>query len=98
MYVRKRGNFLAPLKTESSKRYIIIDDYLLSELKRWQEYLIEREKELDGYVYIYVEPDGLLTRKSKIFPAFGFSLKCCRQMFNADKSQTKRLKICVGIS
>ena len=71
VYVRKRGNFLAPLKTESSKRYIIIDDYLLSELKRWQEYLIEREKELDGYVYIYVEPDGLLTRKSKIFPAFG---------------------------
>ena len=33
--LRKQGYFLASLKTESSKRYILIDDYLLGELRRW---------------------------------------------------------------
>ena len=35
-YLQRRGYFFTTLKTETSNRYIIIDDYLLSELKRWQ--------------------------------------------------------------
>ena len=33
LYLRKQGYFLAPLKTESSNRYILIDDFLLGELR-----------------------------------------------------------------
>ncbi|MBR2518898.1 MAG: site-specific integrase [Selenomonadaceae bacterium] len=35
-YISKRGHFFTTLKTKSSNRYIIVDDFLLGELKRWQ--------------------------------------------------------------
>ena len=35
-YLSKRGYFFTTLKTESSNRYIIVDDFLLGELRRWQ--------------------------------------------------------------
>ena len=35
-YLQKRGYFFTTLKTESSKRNIVTDDYLIEELKRWQ--------------------------------------------------------------
>jgi len=52
------------LKTESSKRYILIDDFLLSELKRWQVQQTENEK-LFGDSYIYRENDGHIIKQSK---------------------------------
>lgn len=33
-YLSKRGYFLTTLKTETSKRYIVVDDFLLGELRR----------------------------------------------------------------
>lgn len=66
IYVKRRGYFLSTLKTESSKRYVIVDDVLLNELKRWREQQIENEKKRgDNYVYVYVASDGLLIRQSK---------------------------------
>ena len=34
VYIKKKGYYFTTLKTESSKRYILIDDFLLSELQR----------------------------------------------------------------
>jgi len=69
-YLNKRGYFFTTLKTESSKRYILIDDYLLGELRRWQNQQAENEKQFGGaYVYIYHEPDGHIQRQSKALPA-----------------------------
>ena len=44
VYIVKRGYYLTTLKTESSKRYISIDDYLIGELRRWQNQQAENEK------------------------------------------------------
>ncbi|MBR4383627.1 MAG: site-specific integrase, partial [Selenomonadaceae bacterium] len=69
-YINKRGYFFTTLKTESSKRYIIVDDFLLGELKRWQARQIENEKQFAGsYVYVYRGSDGHVERKSKALPA-----------------------------
>ena len=65
-YISKRGLFFTTLKTKSSNRYILIDDFLLSELRRWQNQQIENEKIFgDSYVYIYREVDGHIERRSK---------------------------------
>ena len=72
VYLHKRGYFLTALKTESSKRYIIIDSYLLGELRRWKEQQITNEQEHGGaYVYTYLEDDGQITRQSKALPYAG---------------------------
>ena len=68
--LRRRGQYFTTLKIESSKRYILIDDFLLSELKRWQTQQVENEKLLgDSYVYIYREDYGHIIRQSKGLPA-----------------------------
>lgn len=65
----KRGYFFTTLKTESSKRYVLVDDYLLSELRRWQARQAENEKELgDSYVAVYREDDGHVIRQAKSLP------------------------------
>lgn len=70
VYINRRGYYFTTLKTESSKRYILIDDYLLGELRRWQNQQAENEKQFgDSYVYIYREPDGHIQRQSKALPA-----------------------------
>ena len=57
------------LKTESSKRYIIIGDILLSELRRWQNQQAENEKQFGArYVYVYREENGHIQRQSKGLP------------------------------
>lgn len=69
-YLSKRGYFFTTLKNESSNRYIIVDDFLLGELKRWQNQQIENEKHFgDSYVYVYREGDGHIERLSKSLPA-----------------------------
>lgn len=68
--LRGRGQYFTTLKTESSKRYIIVDDYLLGELKRWQAQQAVNEKQSgDSYVYVYREEDGRIQRQSKGLPA-----------------------------
>lgn len=69
-YIIKRGFFFTTLKTESSNRYVLIDDYLLGELRRWQAQQAENEKQIgDSYVYIYCENDGHIQRQPKFLPA-----------------------------
>lgn len=70
VYIKERGYSLSTLKTESSKRYILIDDFLLSELKRWQAQQAENENQLgNSYIYTYLENDGHIVRQSKGLPA-----------------------------
>ena len=83
VYVNKRGYFLTSPKTESSKRYIIVDNFLLGELKRWQARQAENEtSHSDSYVCVYREADGHIERKSKSLPvpdgAEKVSLVCTR--------------------
>lgn len=66
VYLNSRGYFFSTLKTESSNRYILIDDYLLGELWRWQNQQAVNEKQFgDSYVYVYREEDGHIQRQSK---------------------------------
>ena len=69
-YLNRRGYFFTTLKTTASNRYIIADDYLLDELKRWQAQQADNEAQCGtGYVYIYREADGHIQRQSKGLPA-----------------------------
>lgn len=66
LYISKRGNFFSTLKTQSSNRYIIIDDFLISELKRWKLRQSENEKNFGkSYVYIYKTAEGKIFQQSK---------------------------------
>ena len=68
-YYHRRGYFLAPLKTQSSNRYVIIDGALLTELNRWREQQLSTEEQLGGkYVCTYSDGDGRIVRKSKALP------------------------------
>ena len=68
-YQSKRGHFFQTFKSKSSERYILIDDYLLGELRRWQNQQTENEKQFgDSYVYVYREDDGHIVRRSKGLP------------------------------
>ncbi|MCR5833302.1 MAG: tyrosine-type recombinase/integrase [Selenomonadaceae bacterium] len=68
LYYRKGGYHLSTLKTKTSKRYIIIDDELTNELKHWKEQQEENEKAIDNnYAYAYVDEDGHITWRSKMF-------------------------------
>ena len=82
IYIAKRGYFFTTLKTESSNRYVVVGDFLLGELKRWQLQQTENEKLIGGsYVHIYREDDGHIERRSKNLPALGgekVSLVCTR--------------------
>ncbi|MBR1646904.1 MAG: tyrosine-type recombinase/integrase [Selenomonadaceae bacterium] len=70
IYISNRGYFFTTLKTESSNRYIVVGDFLLGELKRWQLQQTENEKLIGGsYVHIYRESDGHIERRSKNLPA-----------------------------
>ena len=69
-YLSKRGYFFTTLKTEASNRYIVVGDYLLGELERWQNQQAANEKQFgDSYVYIYRETGGHIQRQSKALPA-----------------------------
>lgn len=70
VYIKKKGYFFTTLKTESSKRYILIDDFLLEELQRWQARQAENEKRIgNNYTYTYLENDGHIIKQSKGLPA-----------------------------
>ncbi len=68
VYLKRRGYCFTSLKTESSNRYIIVDEYLLGELQRWREYQSEYEHRKDGYIYVYCKSDGTIQKQSKNFP------------------------------
>lgn len=68
IYIARRGYFFTTLKTESSNRYIVIDDFLVGELRRWKERQTENEKSAgDSYVYIYSDDTGKMFQQSKVF-------------------------------
>ena len=82
LYIRKRGHYFTTLKTESSNRYVIVDDYLLRELRRWQARQLENEKRFgESYVYIYSEEDSHVRQQSKALPFDGkkVSLICVQE-------------------
>ena len=83
IYISKRGYFFTTLKTESSNRYVVVGDFLLGELKRWQNQQLENENQFgDAYVYVYRESDGHIERLSKSLPAPDpekVSLVCTRE-------------------
>lgn len=82
VYLKRRGYFFSPLKTESSKRYILIDDYLIDNLRRWQAQQVANEHQQgDTYIYNYREGDGHIIRQSKCLPctADKASLVCTRE-------------------
>ena len=69
MYIKKKGYYFTTLKTESSKRYILIDDFLLDELKHWHAQQAENERQVgDSYIYTYLENDRRILRQSKGLP------------------------------
>lgn len=81
IYLKKRGYFLTTLKTESSKRYILVDDFLLGELSRWKNLLTENEATLgEYYTCVYKEADGHIRRQPKKLSAVGeqISLVCVK--------------------
>ena len=65
-YISRQGYFYSTLKTESSNRKILIDDFLISELRRWKNQQGENEKSAgDSYVYIYRGTDNKIIQQSK---------------------------------
>lgn len=72
IYRRKLGYFLASLKTESSRRYIMVSEDLLKELRRWRSQQLESEKAFGGsYVCTYCLENGQIVRNSKEVPVVG---------------------------
>ncbi len=70
IYLKRRGYYFTTLKNESSKRDILISDYLLETLRRWREQQLANEKTFgDNYVYEYDAGDGHVVFQSKRFPA-----------------------------
>ena len=68
-YRIRQGCFFESLKNESSKRYIIVDDYLLAELRRWQARQAENEQAYgNNYIYTYREDNGHIIKQAKSLP------------------------------
>ena len=66
VYISKQGYYFSTLKTESSNRYIMIDNLLAGELRRWQNMQFENEKSAgDSYVYTYCDTERKIISKSK---------------------------------
>lgn len=64
--LRKQGNFFTELKTQSSKRHIVIDYFLVDELKRWKLRQSENEKNFGKYyIYIFKTAEGKMVQQSK---------------------------------
>lgn len=54
------------MKTESSDRYVLIDDFLAGELRRWKEHQAVNEISAGGsYVHIYKDADDKIIQQSK---------------------------------
>ena len=80
-YRNRLGWFFTTLKTKSSNRYILVDDFLLRELERRQTQQLENERHFgDGYVYIYADAGGHIEWQSKSLKPVGekVSLICTR--------------------
>ena len=61
VYIIKRGYFFSAPKTESSNRYITIDNFLLSELQKWKLQQAENEQSAsDSYIFNYETTEGKL--------------------------------------
>ena len=66
LYFSKRGYFFTTLKTKASERYIVIDDFLVGELRRWKHQQSENEDSAgNSYVYIYCSTENKMIQQSK---------------------------------
>lgn len=67
VYISKKGYYLSTLKTESSNRYIVVDDFLIEQLRRWRNQQSKNEKSVgDSYVYTYCDNDTKILQQSKV--------------------------------
>lgn len=93
VYISKRGYFFSTLKTESSNRYIVIDDFLIAELKRWKIQQEENEKTFgNSYIYAYKTAEGKLVQQSKGLE-YSNCEKVCLVCTCASGNILKKLKI-----
>ena len=99
VYISRKGYFFSTLKTKFSNRYILIDDFLVEELKRWKNHQIENEKSAgDSCVYIYRNSDNKIIQQSKGLEIINaesrnkhsFISPYSRYNFNRKRSNTKR--------
>ena len=66
VYLYRKGYFISTLKTQSSNRKILIDDYLVGELARWKNQQEKNENSTgDSYVYIYRNSENKVLQQSK---------------------------------
>ena len=66
VYLSKKGYYFSTLKTESSNRYILIDDFLKEELIRWKNRQAENEISAGvSYVYVYKDANNKIIQQSK---------------------------------
>ena len=66
VYISGKGYFSSTLKTQSSNRYILIDDFLVSELKHWKNQQAENKKLAgDSFVYVYQNSENKIIQQSK---------------------------------
>lgn len=66
LYFSKRGYFFTTLKTKASERYIVIDDFLVGELRRWKNHQSENENSAgNSYVYVYCNTENKMIQQSK---------------------------------
>ena len=64
--IYRKGYFFSTLKTESSNRHILIDDFLTGELRRWKERQTENENSAgDSCVHIYRNSENKIIQQSK---------------------------------
>ena len=103
-YISRRGSFFTTLKTKTSSRYIVINEFLTKELERWEAQQQENELTFgDAYIKVYFNAENKIICQSKIFtrtiPAKCkktqrlFLQKLCRQNLNADTLKTKNLTL-----
>ena len=87
VYIIKRGYVFADPKTKSSIRYIVMDDFLSAELKRWKLKQVDNENATgDSYIYIYQADENKMLQQSKGLPFLSGSkmnLVCTRENGNA---------------
>ena len=66
VHINNQGDYFSTLKTKTSKRIILIDDFLASELKRWKNQQAKNETTAgDSYANIYRADDNKLIQQSK---------------------------------
>ena len=66
VHINNQGDYFSTLKTKTSHRIIMIDDFLASELQHWKNQQGENEKSVgNSYLYVYRDNDNKIFQQSK---------------------------------